>query len=118
MHSISFMIYSSGPSGKQGCVILKLMAGQVGWPTEATPENAERFYKSLLPYVTSNRETPMQPGPPIDIFLYSLSDENLLKIDRGTFQCHWGIYNFDGCLNIRSTSLDKGMISSQPWITE
>ncbi|CAI9758278.1 unnamed protein product [Fraxinus pennsylvanica] len=85
---------------KAGVRDMKLVAGQVGWPTDgypnASPENAERFYKSLLPYVTSNRGTPLHPGAPIDIYLHSLSDENLLKIDRGAFQRHWGIYNFDG----------------------
>ncbi|CAI9753112.1 unnamed protein product [Fraxinus pennsylvanica] len=85
---------------KAGVPDMKLVAGQVGWPTDgypnASPENAERFYKNFLPSVTSNRGTPLQPGAPIDIYLHSLSDENLLKIDRGAFQRHWGIYRFDG----------------------
>ncbi|KAL2498698.1 O-Glycosyl hydrolase family 17 protein [Abeliophyllum distichum] len=85
---------------KAGVSDMKLVAGQVGWPTDgfpnASPENAERFYKGLLSSVTSNRGTPLLPGAPVDVYLHSLTDENKLKIDRGAFQRHWGIYRFDG----------------------
>ncbi|KAL2498697.1 O-Glycosyl hydrolase family 17 protein [Abeliophyllum distichum] len=79
---------------------LKLLVGQIGWPTDGYPDaniaNAQRFYKSFLPKVTSNRGTPLRPGVPIDIYIHSLCDENKMKTKYGAFQRHWGIYRNDG----------------------
>ncbi|XP_022843010.1 glucan endo-1,3-beta-glucosidase 8-like [Olea europaea var. sylvestris] len=85
---------------KAGTPDLKLVVGQIGWPTDGYPDaniaNAERFYKSLLPKVASNKGTPLRPGVPIDIYIHSLSDENKMKVKFGAFQRHWGIYRNDG----------------------
>ena len=80
---------------------LKVIVGQIGWPTDGYPganvTTAERFYKSLLPFVTSNRGTPMRPGAPIDIFIQSLTDENrMFYTDNSSFTRHWGIYKSNG----------------------
>ncbi|KAL3844950.1 hypothetical protein ACJIZ3_002353 [Penstemon smallii] len=79
---------------------LKVVVGQIGWPTDgflgANTINAERFYKSFLPAIAGNKGTPMRPGSSIDVYLQSLSDENLTPIHQGAFQRHWGIYGFDG----------------------
>ncbi|KAL2521463.1 O-Glycosyl hydrolase family 17 protein [Forsythia ovata] len=85
---------------KAGAPDLKLLVGQIGWPTDGYPDaniaNAQRFYKSLLPKVTSNRGTPFRPGVPIDTYIHSLCDENKMKTKFGAFQRHWGIYRNDG----------------------
>ncbi|KAL2498696.1 O-Glycosyl hydrolase family 17 protein [Abeliophyllum distichum] len=85
---------------KGGAPDLKLVVGEIGWPTDGYPNanltNAERFYKSLLPRVTSNRGTPLRPDVPIDVYIHSLCDENKMKTKFGAFQRHWGIYRNDG----------------------
>ncbi|KAL8493889.1 hypothetical protein ACS0TY_024887 [Phlomoides rotata] len=80
---------------------LRVIVGQVGWPTDGYPganvTMAERFYKSLLPFVSSNRGTPMCPGEPIDVYIHSLTDENKMPIyGNATFTRHWGIYMSNG----------------------
>ncbi|KAL2503314.1 O-Glycosyl hydrolase family 17 protein [Forsythia ovata] len=85
---------------KAGIPDLRLVVGQVGWPTDGYPNadttNAQRFYKDFLPYVTGNKGTPLRPGMPIDVYIHSISDENRLGLWYGGFQRHWGIYTSDG----------------------
>ncbi|MCD9640031.1 hypothetical protein HAX54_025044 [Datura stramonium] len=84
---------------KAGYPDMKIMIGQIGWPTDGYPhaniKNAERFHKGLLKFVASKKGTPLRSGP-IDIYLHSLSDENMFRTIFGTFQRHWGIYEADG----------------------
>ncbi|XP_060185878.1 glucan endo-1,3-beta-glucosidase 8-like [Lycium barbarum] len=84
---------------KAGYPNMKIMIGQIGWPTDGYPhahiKNAERFHKGLLKFLASNKGTPLRPGP-IDAYLHSLSDENEFKTMFGAFQRHWGIYQADG----------------------
>ncbi|KAI3461993.1 hypothetical protein Pfo_018656 [Paulownia fortunei] len=85
---------------KAGSPNLKLMVGQIGWPTDGYPgantSNAERFFKEFLPYAKGNNGTPLRPGISIDVFIHSLADENLNKINLGAFQRHWGVYRSSG----------------------
>ncbi|KAJ8562747.1 hypothetical protein K7X08_031199 [Anisodus acutangulus] len=84
---------------KAGYPNMKIMIGQIGWPTDGYPhanvKNAERFHKGLLKFLASKKGTPLKPGP-IDTFLHSLSDENMFPRIFGAFQRHWGIYKSDG----------------------
>lgn len=76
---------------------LKVMVGQVGWPTDGyllgNVSVAERFFQGLLPYVASDKGTPLRPGAPIDTFVHALTDENRLPHQ---FMRHWGIYRSNG----------------------
>ncbi|PIN13142.1 Glucan endo-1,3-beta-D-glucosidase [Handroanthus impetiginosus] len=85
---------------KAGAPDLKLMVGHIGWPTDGYPgantANAERFFREFLPYIKKNIGTPLRPNTSIDVFIHSLADENLNKIDLGAFQRHWGVYRSDG----------------------
>ncbi|KAI3461987.1 hypothetical protein Pfo_018650 [Paulownia fortunei] len=85
---------------KAGSPNLKLLVGQIGWPTDGYPgantSNAERFFKEFLPYAKGNNGTPIRPGISIDVFIHSLADENLNKINLGAFQRHWGVYRSSG----------------------
>ncbi|XP_057784356.1 glucan endo-1,3-beta-glucosidase 8-like [Salvia miltiorrhiza] len=76
---------------------MKVVVGQVGWPTDGYTRGnssiAERFFKGLLPYVSSNKGTPLRPGAPIDTFVHALTDENKLP---AYFMRHWGIYRSNG----------------------
>ncbi|XP_015163915.1 glucan endo-1,3-beta-glucosidase 8-like [Solanum tuberosum] len=84
---------------KAGYPDMKIMIGQIGWPTDGYPyanlKNAERFHKGLLKFIASNKGTPLRPGP-IDTYLHSLSDETEFRTKFGAFQRHWGIYEADG----------------------
>ncbi|KAK4430638.1 Glucan endo-1,3-beta-glucosidase 5 [Sesamum alatum] len=79
---------------------VELTVGQIGWPTDgypgATSANAERFFKHLLPFVKSNKGTPLRPGISIEVYIHTLVDENLHKIKLGAFRRHWGVYNNNG----------------------
>ena len=80
---------------------IKVIVAQVGWPTDGYPgantTTAERFYKSLLPWVASNKGTPMRPGAPIDIFIQAITDENKMSYyGDASFTRHWGIYMSNG----------------------
>ncbi|KAL0395568.1 UNVERIFIED_CONTAM: Glucan endo-1,3-beta-glucosidase 5 [Sesamum calycinum] len=85
---------------KAGGPDVELTVGQIGWPTDgypgATSANAERFFKTLLPFVKSNKGTPLRPGISIEVYIHSLVDENLHKIKLGAFRRHWGVYNNNG----------------------
>ncbi|EPS65149.1 hypothetical protein M569_09631, partial [Genlisea aurea] len=79
---------------------IEILISQIGWPTDAHPlatvSNAERFFRGLLPHIKNNKGTPLRPGASIDIYIYSLADENLLPIDNGGHDRHWGIYKSTG----------------------
>ncbi|KAI4317155.1 hypothetical protein L6164_025053 [Bauhinia variegata] len=84
---------------KAGHSDLKIMVGEVGWPTDgaqyANPSDAEKFYKGLLKQMANKKGTPLRPGV-IDIYLFSVSDEDLKSIAPGNFERHWGIFRYDG----------------------
>ncbi|XP_073015709.1 glucan endo-1,3-beta-glucosidase 8-like [Primulina eburnea] len=91
---------------------VKIVIGAVGWPTDSYPganvTNAERFYKSFLPFIASGKGTPMRPNQTINVFLNNLSDENRLFLELGSFQRHWGIYKFNGEPKYRIDFSGKG----------
>ncbi|KAL6530506.1 hypothetical protein OROMI_028395 [Orobanche minor] len=84
---------------KLGAGDLEVIVGQVGWPTDgywgANTSAAERFYKSFLPMVSSNKGTPKRPGRPIDTYLHSLTDETQMP-KNVPYSRHWGIYRSNG----------------------
>lgn len=84
---------------KAGTPDLKIVVGQVGWPTDghsgASTSSAEHFYKHLLPFVASNKGTPMRPGEPIDTYIHALTDEPKNPTNF-SFARHWGIYRSNG----------------------
>ncbi|CAA0812794.1 O-Glycosyl hydrolases family 17 protein [Striga hermonthica] len=84
---------------KAGAPDVEIVVSHIGWPTDgyssASVANAERFYKTLLPLVTSGRGTPKRPGKPIKIFVHALTDENK-NPDTIPYGRHWGIYRSNG----------------------
>lgn len=76
---------------------LRIIVGQVGWPsdgyTRGNASTVERFFKGLLPYVSSNKGTPLRPGAPIDTYVHALTDENKMG---NNFMRHLGIYHSNG----------------------
>ncbi|WOL19203.1 hypothetical protein Cni_G28000 [Canna indica] len=80
---------------------MPIAIGEVGWPTEGAPcanvTAARAFNQGLISHILSNKGTPLRPGiPPVDIYLFSLLDEEQKSLLPGNFERHWGIYSFDG----------------------
>lgn len=84
---------------KAGVPDLKILVGEVGWPTDghkaATIDNAHKFYDGLFKKLASNKGTPLRPGK-MEVYLFGLLDEDMKSIEPGNFERHWGIFNFDG----------------------
>ncbi|KAA8535008.1 hypothetical protein F0562_030011 [Nyssa sinensis] len=84
---------------KAGLSDMKIIVGEVGWPTDgdkdANVENAKRFNQGLLRHALRGNGTPARKGV-IDVYLFSLMDENAKSIGPGYFERHWGIFQFDG----------------------
>ncbi|KZV16591.1 hypothetical protein F511_30885 [Dorcoceras hygrometricum] len=97
---------------KAGAGTVKIVIGAIGWPTDSCPgagvANAERFYRTFLPYIASGRGTPMRPNEKIDVFLNNLADENRMIPELGAYQRHWGIYKFNGEPKFRIDFSGKG----------
>ncbi|XP_050240844.1 glucan endo-1,3-beta-glucosidase 8 [Quercus robur] len=84
---------------KNGFGDLKIMVGEVGWPTDgninATPKLAKRFYDGFLKRMANKKGTPLRPGQ-MEAYLFGLLDEDMKSIDPGDFERHWGIFRYDG----------------------
>ena len=84
---------------KAGYPDLRIVVGEIGWPTDgnknANNYNAKRFYQGLLKKMVHKKGTPLRPGA-MEMYLFSLTDENLKSIEPGNFERHWGIFGYDG----------------------
>ncbi|XP_009610855.2 glucan endo-1,3-beta-glucosidase 8-like [Nicotiana tomentosiformis] len=84
---------------KVGFPDMKIIVGEVGWPTDgdryANIENAKRFNQGLIQHALTGEGTLVRKGK-IDVYLFSLIDENTKSIAPGSFERHWGIFEFDG----------------------
>ncbi|KAJ8526254.1 hypothetical protein K7X08_028731 [Anisodus acutangulus] len=59
-------------------------------------ENAMRFNQGLIEHCLSEQGTPARKGKKIEVYLFSLIDENAKSIAPGNFERHWGMFEFDG----------------------
>ncbi|KAJ8436874.1 hypothetical protein Cgig2_004369 [Carnegiea gigantea] len=102
---------------KAGYPDMEIIVGEVGWPTDgdkyANIENAKRFNQGLLQHFLSGQGTPLRRGK-IDIYLFSLIDEDSKSTDPGNFERHWGIFEFDGKpkyeLDLVGMQEDRGLV--------
>ncbi|KAG4930222.1 hypothetical protein JHK82_047290 [Glycine max] len=102
---------------KSGYPDIEVIVGEVGWPTDgdknANVQNAKRFNMGLLKHALSGNGTPKRKGI-IDIYLFSLVDENAKSIAPGNFERHWGIFEFDGKpkyeLDLRGLEENNGLV--------
>ncbi|XP_031385363.1 glucan endo-1,3-beta-glucosidase 8 isoform X2 [Punica granatum] len=82
-----------------GYTDMEIIIGEVGWPTDgdknANIHNAQRFNQGLIRRALSGTGTPARKGA-IDFYLFSLLDEDAKSVAPGTFERHWGIFEFDG----------------------
>lgn len=79
---------------------LSIIVGEVGWPTDgdknAKASYAQRFYNGLLKRLAANVGTPLRPNQYLEVYLFSLIDEDAKSIAPGNFERHWGIFKYDG----------------------
>ncbi|KAG9456486.1 hypothetical protein H6P81_000994 [Aristolochia fimbriata] len=76
---------------------LKVMVTETGWPskgspkeTAATPDNAQTYNTNLIRHVINNSGTPAKPGEELDVYIFSLFNENRkpgLESER-----NWGLF--------------------------
>ncbi|KAF9592323.1 hypothetical protein IFM89_014231 [Coptis chinensis] len=86
---------------KVGFPDIEIVVGQIGWPTDgalnASSSIAQNFMKGLVDHLQSRLGTPLRPRkPPLDMYIFSLLDENQRNITTGNFERHWGVFTFDG----------------------
>ncbi|KAF0923775.1 hypothetical protein E2562_006733 [Oryza meyeriana var. granulata] len=79
---------------------LPIFVGEVGWPTDgdkhARADLAQRFYAGLLRKLAANAGTPLRPNQYVEVYLFSLVDEDAKSVAPGNFERHWGILRYDG----------------------
>ncbi|GAB4830716.1 hypothetical protein Ancab_004749 [Ancistrocladus abbreviatus] len=72
---------------------MPIVIGEIGWPTDgafsANLTAARVFNQGLINHILSNKGTPLRPGsPPIDVYLFSLLDEEAKSTLPGNFERH------------------------------
>ncbi|XP_010526287.1 PREDICTED: glucan endo-1,3-beta-glucosidase 5-like [Tarenaya hassleriana] len=84
---------------KNGFGNMPIIVGEIGWPTDgdknANLQYARRFNQGFLNRQKAGKGTPMRPGS-MDVYLFSLIDEDAKSIQPGNFERHWGLFYFDG----------------------
>ncbi|KAL5202598.1 hypothetical protein ABZP36_013550 [Zizania latifolia] len=84
---------------KSGVPDLKIIVGEVGWPTDgdknANVRYAQKFYDGFLKKMGRNVGTPLRPGS-MEVYLFALIDENQKSVLPGRFERHWGLVAYDG----------------------
>lgn len=76
---------------------IRVMVTETGWPskgspkeTSATPDNAQTYNTNLIHHVINNTGTPARPGEELDVYIFSLFNENRkpgLDSER-----NWGLF--------------------------
>ncbi|XP_039117269.1 glucan endo-1,3-beta-glucosidase 8-like [Dioscorea cayenensis subsp. rotundata] len=78
---------------KAGVLNMQVIIGEIGWPTDgyvhANVKLAKRFYIGFLSHIR-NKHKDMQ------VYIFSLMDEDLKSVLPGNFERHWGIFTYDG----------------------
>ncbi|PAN45838.1 hypothetical protein PAHAL_9G146200 [Panicum hallii] len=91
------LVSALGAAGVGG---LPVVVGEVGWPTDgdkhATAAYAQKFYAGLLRKLAAKAGTPLRQSQYIEVYLFSLIDEDAKSVAPGDFERHWGIMRYDG----------------------
>lgn len=76
---------------------IRIIVTETGWPskgslkeTAATPDNAQVYNTNLIRHVKNNTGTPAKPGEELDVYIFSLFNENRkpgLESER-----NWGLF--------------------------
>ncbi|KAL5706090.1 hypothetical protein ACHQM5_024299 [Ranunculus cassubicifolius] len=80
---------------------IKIVVSESGWPSKgdlgdfaATPDNARMYNTRLIECAESRKGTPMSPSDGIEIFVFSLFNEN--KKPGSVSERNFGLFNGDG----------------------
>ncbi|KAI5069370.1 hypothetical protein GOP47_0015671 [Adiantum capillus-veneris] len=80
---------------------LKVVVSESGWPTKgdqgesgATLQNAQTYNNNLIARVVKDVGTPHRPDAAIDVYIFSLFNENLKAGEES--ERNWGVFNVDG----------------------
>ncbi|KAI3936221.1 hypothetical protein MKW92_044331 [Papaver armeniacum] len=94
--SLDYALFESS-SGTLSFRTIKIMITETGWPskgaakeTAATPDNAQTYNTNLIRHVINNTGTPAKPGQEMDVYIFSLFNENRkpgMESER-----NWGLY--------------------------
>ncbi|KAI3984483.1 hypothetical protein MKX01_033976 [Papaver californicum] len=86
---------------KNGFPSVPVIIGEVGWPTDGDPnanaEYARRFNQGLFNRIFQGQGTPKRKSAP-QVYVFGLIDEDAKSIAPGSFERHWGMFNYDGTL--------------------
>lgn len=96
---------------KNGFGNMPIIIGEIGWPTDgdrnANIAYAQKFNQGFISHIAGGKGTPKRPGP-VDVYMFSLIDEDAKSINPGNFERHWGIFTYDGLpkypLNLGTTN--------------
>ncbi|WOL19230.1 hypothetical protein Cni_G28028 [Canna indica] len=95
--SLDTLIWSLRKAGHAG---MPVVVGETGWPTDgdknANKKLAKAFNQGLLRHAVSGAGTPARRNSSLEVFLFSLFDEDAKSVDPGSFERHWGIFAYDG----------------------
>ncbi|XP_010525845.1 PREDICTED: glucan endo-1,3-beta-glucosidase 5-like [Tarenaya hassleriana] len=101
---------------KNGFGNMSIVVGEIGWPTDgdknANLQNARRFNQGFLNRQRAGKGTPMRPGA-MDVYLFSLIDEDAKSIQPGNFERHWGMFYFDGQPKYELTLNGNGLVPAK-----
>ncbi|KAJ3693480.1 hypothetical protein LUZ60_008960 [Juncus effusus] len=105
---------------KNGFSNMSIIVGEIGWPTDgdmsANLQYARQFNQGLVTHLSTNQGTPLRPGT-VDVYLFSLIDEDLKTIQPGNFERHWGIFNYDGTpkyqLSLTATNTSGTLVAAK-----
>ncbi|KAM7274681.1 hypothetical protein ACFE04_016547 [Oxalis oulophora] len=96
---------------------IKIMVTETGWPTKgspketaANPDNAQTYNTNLIRHVLNNSGTPAKPGEAIDVYIFSLFNENRkpgLESER-----NWGLFYPDQTSVYNLDFTGKGVIQT------
>ncbi|KAJ4814958.1 hypothetical protein LUZ62_027524 [Rhynchospora pubera] len=85
---------------KAGYKNMPIIVGEIGWPTDgdinANVTLAQKFYKGLVKHLATKKGTPLRTNNQMNVYLFSLIDEEDKSILPGDFERHWGIFSYDG----------------------
>lgn len=103
---------------------IKIMVTETGWPSKgspkesaATPDNAQTYNTNLIRHVINNTGTPAKPGQELDVYVFSLFNENRkpgLESER-----NWGLFYPDqtSVYSLDFTGKGAGVLTTESNVT-
>lgn len=103
---------------------IKVMVAETGWPSKgspkesaATPDNAQTYNANLIRHVINNTGTPAKPGEELDVYIFSLFNEN--RKPGVESERNWGLFYPDqtSVYNLDFTGKGAGVMTTASNVT-